>query len=279
MDTNSKADIFPTLYIPHGGGPCFFMDWTMGPADTWNKMEHWLRQLANSIGARPVQIVVCSAHWESEQILINSNPKPKLIYDYNAFPPHTYELEYPASGSPQLATQIQNLLSDANISARLDTEHGLDHGTFIPFKLTYPDADIPIVQISLRNDLDPTHHIAVGRALAPLRQTGTLIVGSGMSYHNMQALITPGQNKADAKQFDLWLRDTCASKGSKRKDLLCDWQNAPAAREAHPREEHLLPLMFVAGAAGDDEGLAIYQDQVLGAQVSAIQFGQSLSNN
>ena len=276
MDASSKTDIFPTLYIPHGGGPCFFMDWTMGPADTWDKMENWLRQLANSIGARPRQIVVCSAHWEGEQILINSNPKPPLIYDYNGFPPHTYELEYPAPGSPQLATQIQNLLSDANISARLDAEHGLDHGTFIPFKLIYPDADIPIVQVSLRNDLEPAHHISVGRALASLRQTGTLIVGSGMSYHNIQALMTPEQNNAGAEQFDLWLQNTCATKGGKREELLCDWKNAPAAREAHPREEHLLPLMFVAGAAGDEEGVAIYQDQVLGAQVSAIQFGASL---
>lgn len=279
MDTNNNTDIFPTLYIPHGGGPCFFMDWTMGPADTWDKMKSWLLQLANSIGARPTQIVVCSAHWESEQILINSNPKPPLIYDYNGFPPHTYELEYPAPGSPQLAAQIQNLLSDANISAHLDAEHGLDHGTFIPFKLIYPDADIPIVQISLRNDLDPAHHIAVGRALAPLRQAGTLIVGSGMSYHNMQALMTPGKNKADADQFDHWLQNTCASKGGEREDLLCDWQNAPAAREAHPREEHLLPLMVVAGAAVDDPGITIFEDQVLGAQVSAIQFGQSLSSS
>ena len=216
------------------------MDWTIGPADTWDKMENWLRQLANSIGARPVQIVVCSAHWEGEQILINSNPKPPLIYDYSGFPPNTYELEYPAPGSPQLATQIQNLLIDANISSRLDDEHGFDHGTFIPFKLIYPDADIPIVQISLRNDLDPTHH----RALAPLRQAGTLIVGSSMSYHNMQALMTPGQNKADVEKFDHWLRNTCATKGGKREELLCDWQNAPVAREAHPRYHSCLSLVL-----------------------------------
>ncbi|MEZ0147729.1 MAG: class III extradiol ring-cleavage dioxygenase [Candidatus Reddybacter sp.] len=279
MNAIRKTHIFPTLYIPHGGGPCFFMDWTMGPVDTWDNMEGWLRQLAYSIGARPVQILVCSAHWEGEQVLINSNPKPPLIYDYKGFPPHTYELEYPAPGSPQLAGQIQNLLSDANISSCLDAEYGLDHGTFIPFKLIYPDADIPIVQMSLRNDLNPAHHIAVGRALAPLRQQGTLIVGSGMSYHNMQALMTPGKNKTDAQQFDHWLQNTCARKGGEREGLLCYWLSAPAAREAHPREEHLLPLMLVAGAAGDEVGVAIYQDQVLGAQVSAIQFGASLASD
>ena len=279
MDSSRQTKTFPTLYIPHGGGPCFFMDWTMGPADTWDKMETWLRQLADSIGVRPTQIVVCSAHWEGEHILINSNPEPSLIYDYNGFPPHTYELEYPALGSPELAKQIQCLLNDADIDASLDPEHGLDHGTFIPFKLIYPEADIPLVQISLRSDLDPSHHIAVGRALSPLRQQGTLIVGSGMSYHNMQALMTPGKDKSDARQFDSWLRRACAKPGGEREQLLCHWLNAPAAREAHPREEHLLPLMFVAGAAGEDAGIAIYQDQVLGAQVSAIQFGESLQGN
>ena len=279
MPLDSDPISFPTLYIPHGGGPCFFMDWTMGPADTWDRMASWLRQLADSIGARPTQIVVCSAHWEGEHILINSNPKPALIYDYNGFPPHTYELEYPVPGSPQLAEQIQSLLIGAGISASLDAKHGLDHGTFIPFKLIYPDADIPIVQMSLRNDLDPAHHLAVGRALFPLRQEGALIVGSGMSYHNMQALMTPGKDKADARQFDSWLRNACVSKSSEREQQLCNWQSAPAARKAHPREEHLLPLMVVAGAAGDEAGVAIYQDQVLGAQVSAIQFGESLSRH
>ncbi len=249
----------------------------MGPEDTWHKMASWLCQLGESIGARPSQIVVCSAHWESESIHINANPSPALIYDYAGFPPHTYELEYPAPGSPQLATQIKALLDTAGISAALDSEHGFDHGTFIPFKLIYPEANIPLVQISLRHDLDPTHHIAVGRALAPLRQQGTLIVGSGMSYHNMQTLMTPGKDKTDAREFDHWLRSTCATMGRERAHLLCDWQNAPGALEAHPREEHLLPLMLAAGAAENEEGVAIYRDQVLGAQVSAIQFGPSLA--
>jgi len=279
MNKGSPSQLFPTLYIPHGGGPCFFMDWTMGPADTWDKMASWLRALGDSIGARPRQIVVCSAHWEMEKILINASSKPALIYDYHGFPPHTYELKYPAPGSPLLADEIKNLLNSAGIEAGLDTEHGLDHGVFIPFKLIYPEADIPIVQISLRSDLDAAHHIAVGRALSPLREKGTLIVGSGMSYHNMQGLMTPGNNKPDALQFDDWLRTVCANTASEREQQLCHWQCAPAAREAHPREEHLLPLMVAAGAAGDEVGVAIYQDQVLGAQVSAIQFGQSLPNH
>ena len=278
MNPDSATTIFPTLYIPHGGGPCFFMDWTLGPADTWNNMEHWLRELASSIGAKPRQIVVCSAHWEGELIRINASAKPALIYDYSGFPPHTYQLTYPAPGSPTLAKEVQHLLKGANISATLDDEHGFDHGVFIPFKLIFPNADIPIVQISLRSDLDPAHHLAVGRALSPLRKQGTLIVGSGMSYHNMQGLMTPGKDKADARQFDEWLRAACTERNEARTQLLCDWKKAPTALQAHPREEHLLPLMVAAGAGEDEAGLAIYQDQVLGAQISAIQFGPSITD-
>ena len=128
----------------------------------------------------------------------------------------------------------------------------------------------------MRNDLDPGHHLAVGRVLSPLRQQGTLIVGSGMSYHNMQTLMTPDKEKPGAREFDNWLQNACANHGQSRKQLLCNWQSAPVARQAHPREEHLLPLMIAAGAAEDEAGITIYQDIVLGAQVSAIQFGKSM---
>lgn len=268
---------FPSLYIPHGGGPCFFMDWNMGPPDTWEKMKRWLQQLGDSLGAKPAQIIVFSAHWEGEEILINARAKPPLIYDYYGFPLHTYELEYPVPGSPLLASQTKSLLNQAGISATLDTEHGFDHGVFIPFMLIYPDADIPIVQVSLRKDLNPSHHLRVGRALSSLRKQDTLIVGSGMSYHNMDTLMEPNREKTDAQAFDTWLQSACALRGNAREKLLCDWHNAPAARQAHPREEHLLPLMVVAGAADQEPGLILYEDTVLGAKVSAIQFGTTAS--
>ena len=290
MAANDKDhNPLPALYIPHGGGPCFFMDWTMGPADTWDKMEAWLRQLGASIqkkpsdnvadkaDKRPDAIVVFSAHWENDIVTINSSPQPELYFDYYNFPPHTYELSYPAPGNPALANTIEGLLSNAGIASHQDAEHGFDHGVFIPFMLIYPEAEIPIVQVSLTTSLNPAEHIAIGQALAPLRKQNVLLVGSGLSYHNMEALMSGSTSQSgsntDSDTFDQWLTDACEAPPSIRNKALCEWTVAPAARTAHPREEHLIPLMVVAGAAGEDEGKTIYKDQMLGATVSAFQFG------
>jgi aromatic ring-opening dioxygenase catalytic subunit (LigB family) len=273
----------PTLYIPHGGGPCFFMDWTMGPADTWHKMEAWLRQLGASIYSdhdqnqqhKPDAIVVFSAHWENDVVTINSSAQPPLYFDYYNFPPHTYELTYPAPGHPELASTIENLLSVASIPCRQDAKHGFDHGVFIPFLLIYPEADIPIVQVSLTTSLDPAEHIALGRALAPLREQNILLVGSGLSYHNMSALMDgPGSSAStESLAFDRWLSAVCEAAPQERNKSLAEWKSAPSAQQAHPREEHLIPLMVMAGAGGEDSGKTIFKDQVLGATVSAFQFG------
>lgn len=283
MDSNqTQHDTLPTLFIPHGGGPCFFMDWTMGPADTWHKMERWLRSLGKSIsspsgdikpGNDPRAIVVFSAHWESDIVTINGAAQPELIFDYYNFPPHTYELEYPAPGDTEIADTIECLLSNAGINCRQDPDHGLDHGVFIPFMLIYPAANIPIVQVSLTRSLDPLEHLKIGQTLAPLRKQNVLLVGSGMSYHNMAALMNADQLNTVSDGFDQWLTDICESSFDKRNQALCDWYSAPGARQAHPREEHLLPLMVVAGAAATDSGKKIFSDRVLGAAVSAFRFG------
>jgi aromatic ring-opening dioxygenase catalytic subunit (LigB family) len=263
----------PTLYIPHGGGPCFFMDWTMGPRDTWDRMGAWLRSAgAAAIGVRPKAIIVVSAHWETDEFMVTGQRKPPLLYDYYGFPPHTYRIEYGAPGSPELAADIRDLLSDAGIPSRSDEARGLDHGVFIPFKLIYPEADIPIVQLSLKADLDPEAHIEAGHAIAPLREHGVLIVGSGMSYHNMAAYMR-GQGPVGAEPFDRWLTETVEAEPARRNDRLRHWESAPAARDAHPREEHLIPLMVAAGAAGQDPGRRIYADHVMGAALSAYRFG------
>ena len=268
----------PTLYIPHGGGPCFFMDWTMGPPDTWNNMAAWLRQLGATLAKeyqKPDAVVVFSAHWECEHVTINSALNPPLIYDYYNFPSHTYELKYPATGEPRLARQIASLLNAANIDCELDDKHGFDHGVFIPFLLIYPNADIPIVQVSLKTSLDAAEHLAIGATLAPLREQNVLLVGSGFSYHNMEGMMSGANRSAPipaSEQFDHWLSSTCTLPPTARNQALRQWQQAPGARAAHPREEHLLPLMVVAGAATRDRGLHIYRDQVLGAVVSGFQF-------
>ncbi|MFD1952599.1 DODA-type extradiol aromatic ring-opening family dioxygenase [Sphingomonas arantia] len=275
MPDHPTPPLQPTLFIPHGGGPCFFMDWSVmgGPADTWDKMAAWLKSLASTLPERPKAIVVVSGHWEEREFTVASVPAPKMIYDYNGFPPHTYELQYPAPGSAAVAARIVELLTDAGIPARTDTTRGFDHGVFIPFLLAFPDADIPVVPLSIKTDLDPADHIAAGRALKALRAEGVLIVASGMSYHNMRAFRTPAAT-APSAAFDGWLTSSLAQPDTDaRLDALAHWSQGPAARNAHPREEHLLPLMIAAGAGDEDAGTRVFSDVVMEATVSAYRFG------
>ena len=277
MESASKLARMPTLYIPHGGGPCFFMDWpeAMGGPDTWKNMAAWLGHLPELVGARPEAIVVISGHWEEPEFTVNAGAHPPLLFDYYGFPEHTYRLEYPAPGSPELAREICGLLEAVGIPAQQDSERGFDHGVFIPFKVIYLEAEIPIVQVSLKEGLDPAEHIAAGRAIAPLRERGVLIVGSGMSYHNLREM---GRDvRAISDQFDAWLTDAvCAPTVAARAERLSRWQQAPGARRAHPREEHLIPLMVAAGAGGEDVGKKVFTDHVLGTTVSAFQFGETV---
>lgn len=265
----------PTFYIPHGGGPCFFMDWN--PADEWDRMAAYLRGLPAAIGAVPKAVLVISAHWEEAVVTIQKNPAPPLLYDYSGFPPHTYKIGFPAPGDPALADRIAGLLVDAGIESRFDTDRGFDHGVFIPLKLAWPEPEIPMLQVSLRADLDPAAHIALGRALAPLRDEGVVIIGSGMSFHNMQTLMRPsepGSVDPDSVRFDDWLSQTLTDiPAINRTAALTNWAAAPGARQSHPREEHLLPLHVAVGAALEDPGRQTLSDQVLGVAISAFQFG------
>ena len=262
----------PTIYLPHGGGPCFFMNWTMGAPDMWDRMANWLRSAARDLPERPTALLVISAHWENRVPTVTTAKNPALLFDYYGFPPHTYQLTWPAPGSPTFAARVQSLLSGAGIAAAADANRGYDHGVFIPLKLTFPDADIPTVALSLQAGLDPATHLAIGRALAPLRDEGVLIIGSGMSFHNMRAFNTEF-SIAHSARFDAWMAEACAAPAAVRDARLTNWATAPSARESHPREEHLIPLMVCAGAAGDDAGHCVFRDVVLGATVSAIQFG------
>ena len=248
----------------------------MGPADTWRNMETWLRGLDTHIGARPDAVVVISAHWEESRVTINAARRPPLLFDYYGFPAHTYQLQYPASGDPALVAELTNLLFAAGIDCEHESERGLDHGVFVPFLLIYPRADVPIVEISLQASLDPALHLRVGRALAPLRKRGVLLVGSGMSFHNAAVARGGTGPIAQSQQFDDWLTTACTSPAPAREQMLCEWHQAPGGRFAHPREEHLLPLMVVAGAGGRDPGRKVYGDQVMNMTVSAYQFGDSI---
>ncbi|OYU71085.1 MAG: dioxygenase [Alphaproteobacteria bacterium PA2] len=263
----------PTLYIPHGGGPCFFMDPPPGAPQLWDNMADYLKSIAAGLPEKPRALLVISAHWETATPTLNVAARPGMLYDYYGFPEHTYRLQYPAPGAPELAPKVQTLLADAGIAVDLDGARDYDHGVFVPLMLAFPDADIPILQLSLRQDLDPAAHLAIGRALEPLRDDGVLIIGSGMSFHNLRTLRGP-QGDTQSDMFDTWLTQAATAADPNQRDLaLSHWAQAPHAREAHPREEHLLPLMVAAGAAGTDIGRRTYSDHLGGKAVSAYQFG------
>ena len=258
----------PVYFIPHGAGPCFFMDWE--PKDAWTATADWL----SSIGRQPEvkAILVISGHWEAQDFTVTSAPNPNLIYDYYGFPDHTYHLSYPAAGSPALADRVASLLEGQGLAAKKDERRGFDHGVFIPLMLVRAEADLPVVQLSLKAGLDPSEHLALGRALAPLREEGVLILGSGMSFHNMRGYGDPAFTPV-AERFDGWLGETVAADPVIRAQRLAAWSEAPAARLSHPREEHLLPLMVAAGAAGNDPGRIVFSDRVMEVPISGVRFG------
>ncbi|HLV77950.1 MAG TPA: class III extradiol ring-cleavage dioxygenase [Marinobacter sp.] len=262
----------PVLFIPHGGGPCFFMDWT--PSDTWVGMGNFLKSVAHTLPQRPKAIVMVSAHWMEPQFSVTGHGRPELIYDYYGFPAHTYELTYPAPGEPELAEQVAQRLTAGGMVAQVDATRGFDHGMFIPLKLVFPGADIPVIQLSLRKDLDPAAHLEAGRALAGLRDENVLIIASGMSFHNMRAY---GDKRfsAASDEFDAWLTDAVARPAPERDQLLANWASAPSAYLCHPQgdEEHLIPLLMAVGAGGDEPGQKIYSERVMETTISAFRFG------
>jgi len=269
--SSQKLERQPALFIPHGGGPCFFMDWN--PADTWVGMAAFLKSVAGTLPQRPSAIVLVSAHWMAPQFRMTGHARPGLIYDYYGFPPHTYELTYPAPGQPQLADQIAQLIKADGLAAQVDDERGFDHGVFIPLKLVFPGADIPVVQLSLRDDLNPQAHLHLGRALAALRDENVLIIGSGMSFHNMRAY-GDSRFSAISDEFDEWLTQAVQSPAAERELKLLDWTNAPHAHLCHPRggEEHLIPLLVAAGAGSEAPGRKIYSERVMQTAISAFRF-------
>lgn len=258
----------PTLYIPHGGGPYSYVDLGQPPGQVAHLVDQW-----RSIGdLQPTAVIVISAHWEAGVPTVQTATRPPMLYDYSGFPAAAYELQWPAPGSPQLAARVRSLLTRAGIPSAEDAERGYDHGTFVPMGRSFPRADVPTIQLSLVQGLDPAAHLAIGRALAPLRDEGVLLLGSGMSYHNMRGFRAAAAD-GGARAFDAWLSDTARADPDARHAALLDWETAPSARAVHPRAEHLLPLMVVSGAAHSEPGAVTWRGTVFGKPVSAVQFG------
>ncbi len=262
----------PTYFINHGGGPCFFLN--PGPMrDTWRELEAYLRGFAATLDEQPRAILIVSGHWEEARPTVNAGTAPPLLFDYGGFPAQTYQLTWPAPGDPDLAMRVRDLLGTAGIDSGADMARGWDHGVFVPMKVMFPDADVPTVQLSLQRELDPATHLAIGRALTPLRNDGVLIVGSGQTYHNMRGFMAGGgSGDPAAEAFDAWLRAAMID-GATRDRSLVDWEQAPGARKAQPHEDHLLPLMVAAGAASGEPGSVAFHGHALGKPISGFRFG------
>lgn len=236
------------LYISHGGGPLPLLG---DPAH--RELVVQLKAIANEL-AKPSAILVISAHWEAPVATVTASAQPDLLYDYSGFPAESYQIKYPAPGSPALAEQLQVALQQTGMACELDTQRGLDHGVFVPLKIMYPQADIPVVQLSLVNSLDARTHIQLGQALQQLDLENVLVMGSGFSFHNMRAFFTPSSDDSNRRNqaFEDWLKYTCVSpelSEAQRLERLANWEAAPDARFCHPREEHLLPLHVCYGLA------------------------------
>jgi len=262
----------PTYFISHGGGPWPWMKEQMG--GVYDRLEASLARMPDEIGRRPRAVLMLSAHWEAPQFTVQTHPAPGMLYDYGGFPDFTYRITYPAPGAPAVAKRVREALAAAGIESAEDGVRGFDHGMFAPMAVIYPQADVPVLQLSLKQGLAPAEHLALGRALAPLRDQDILIVGSGLSYHNLRAFGPAG--RAPSAAFDAWLESTLAiADAATRSATLAAWDRAPAARLAHPREEHLLPLMVALGAAEAEAATRVYHErEFFGAMtVSSYRFG------
>ncbi len=258
----------PALFIPHGGGP---WPWMRDMRPMWHGLEGYLANLPATLPEPPRAILIVSGHWEAPAFTVTAGEDhPGLLYDYYGFPPSTYDIQWPAPGAPWLAERAEGLLAEAALPTARETQRGFDHGVFVPLAVAWPQADVPVVQLSLHQSLDPALHLAAGHALAPLRNEGVLVLGSGMSFHNLRAYGNPAVT-APAAEFDRWLVDAAGRDGEGRRGLLAHWQQAPYAQVCHPRPEHLLPLMVAAGAS-EEPGTHDFGEEVLAAAVSGFRF-------
>jgi len=260
----------PVLFISHGGGPWPYLD---SLKQMYVRTERELRQLPERLRVRPKAAVVISGHWEAPTFSVATGARPPMNYDYSGFPAHTYAIRYAAPGDPALAEVALKLIAGAGLAVSANPSQGFDHGVFVPLSLMYPNADMPIVMVSIKSGYDPKEHLALGRALAPLRDEGTLIVGSGLNYHNMRGFNRDG-SAADAEAFTGYLNEAIALEDVNERDRkLLQWERAPRARSAHPREDHLMPLLVAAGAAGGDVGEVLFAEQVMKIPMTSYCFG------
>lgn len=264
------SETMPTYFISHGGGP---WPWMPKMRSAFNQLERSLNEMVVDLGRKPKAILMISGHWEEQTVNVMASAQPPMVYDYTGFPAETYEVVYPAPGAPELAQKTMELLISAGISTQLNHTQGFDHGTFAPLAIMFPDADIPVFQVSLLKSYDPEAHFAMGRALASLRDEGIMIIGSGLSYHNLGQIGPMAKESSTA--FDTWLNNALALAPQERTALIKNWTSAPFARVCHPQEDHLVPLFVALGAAEQDVATLIYHEKNFmgGVTASSYRFG------
>src|SRR5436190_9528352 len=263
----------PTYFISHGGGP---WPWLTGRFRSYfDRLEASLHDTAREIGPHPKAILVVSGHWEAPRFTVQSGAAPGMVYDYSGFPPETYQIRYPSPGAPDVAARVRDLLTQSGIDAALDPHRGYDHGTYAPLKAMYPNADVPVVELSLKHGYDVEEHLAAGLALAPLRDEGVVVMGSGLSWHNLR-MIGPEARESSAA-FDAWLDQALAAPADERVTRLKAWEQAPMARVSHPTEDHFIPLMVALGAAERESAHRVYHEENFmgGVTASSYRFGSA----
>lgn len=260
----------PTYFLSHGGGP---WPWVDGMRDLFARSAQAFSAIPGTLPQRPKAVLMITGHWEAPGFAVSTGEHPPMDYDYSGFPPHTYALQYPAPGHPALAARVMSLMQAHGLSCVGDPTRGYDHGTFVPLHFMFPQADVPVVLLSLKHGYDVASHLKAGEAIAPLRDEGVLIVGSGLTFHNMRGFGQPSSTPV-AQAFEHFLHEVVTMRSAAmRHQALMNWTQAPGARQAHPREDHLLPLMVVAGAAGDDPGQRVLLEHALAVDMGSYRFG------
>lgn len=249
--------MLPAIFVSHGS-PMLALEQA--------EARDFLKTLPDLLPERPRAILMVSAHWERLRPAVNAPPVNETIHDFGGFPPELYQLQYPAPSSAPLAQRVANLLSAGGLPTDIDTRRGLDHGAWVPLMVAWPEADIPVIQLSVQTRLGPEHHYRLGQLLAPLREEGVLIIGSGSFTHDLSSFRSSG-GRIDAPEQDWvhvfaeWM--AAALRDGRVDDLLNYRRLAPEAAHNHPTEEHLLPL-YVALGAGADKVEHLHQSTTYG---------------
>jgi aromatic ring-opening dioxygenase catalytic subunit (LigB family) len=260
----------PTYFLAHGWGPWPFMAETVN--DIWyQKLASYLKNIWKKYEDEAKFIVLISSHFEAKNIVVITNENPKLNYDYYWFPANTYNLTWNAKSDKKIASHIIDLLNNSWIEAISWDNTDYDHASFVPLILAFPDAKIPIIQISINHNLDEDYHYKLWEALANLRQLWWLIIWSGMSFHNMAWFFSQKWLEKSMK-FDSEIEKILELPNQERKEKIINWKNLEWAKFSHPRHEHLIPLISIFWAWWDDKGIIDFKEQILWVELICVRF-------